>query len=70
MKTSRSSQQHWGQADVVYGTGQELVSPPHYDKAFLIAVHGSMESDTSIRIYTGDLIRVIVEINADHNKCL
>jgi hypothetical protein len=48
MKSSRPSLQlmrNSGKAAIGKGTGQELVSPPHWDKAFLIAVHGSMDCD-------------------------
>ena len=39
-----------GQVAVGQGIGQELVSPPHYkyDKAFLVAAHGSMNIGGSI----------------------
>jgi hypothetical protein len=52
VKSSGSSQQpmrHWGQASVGLGPGQELVSPSNWGKAFLIVVHGSMDTGSSIQ---------------------
>jgi hypothetical protein len=43
-KFSTSVQPMWnsGQAAVEWGPEQELVSPPHWGKAFLNIVHGAM----------------------------
>ena len=47
VKSSRSSQQlmwHWGQDPIGQRPRQELESLSHYDKAFLIVVHGCMDT--------------------------
>ena len=55
-KSSSNLKPMWnsGQATVGYGPGQELVSPPHWGKAFLIEVHGwiiiSVSRHTDMRL--------------------